>query len=61
MKVHVTEYGQHWNFFFTLAAISILTSFVNIPAKYCGVLGFAVLTGIFHFYFNYKIMKPNYL
>ncbi|CAA7050703.1 unnamed protein product [Microthlaspi erraticum] len=44
-QVHVTEYGQHWNFFFTLAAISILTSFVNIPAKYCGILGFAVLAG----------------
>jgi phosphatidylinositol glycan class W len=45
MQVHVTEYGVHWNFFFTLAAISILTSFVNIPAKYCGLLGFAVLAG----------------
>ncbi|KAG7620892.1 Phosphatidylinositol anchor biosynthesis protein PIGW/GWT1 [Arabidopsis suecica] len=44
-QVHVTEYGVHWNFFFTLAAISILTSFVNIPAKYCGILGFAVLAG----------------
>jgi phosphatidylinositol glycan class W len=44
-QVHVTEYGVHWNFFFTLAAISILTSFVNIPAKYCGLLGFAVLAG----------------
>ncbi|KAF2612491.1 hypothetical protein F2Q70_00008859 [Brassica cretica] len=44
-QVHVTEYGQHWNFFFTLAAISILTSFVNIPAKYCGILGFTVLAG----------------
>ncbi|EFH44290.1 hypothetical protein ARALYDRAFT_354960 [Arabidopsis lyrata subsp. lyrata] len=44
-QVHVTEYGVHWNFFFTLAAISILTSFVNIPAKYCGILGFSVLAG----------------
>jgi len=65
MQVHVTEYGVHWNFFFTLAAISILTSFVNIPAKYCGLLGFAVLAGIFQFHFlfflNYKIVKPNYL
>lgn len=65
MKVHVAEYGQHWNFFFTLAAISILTSFVNIPAKYCGILGFALLAGIFQFfylifsiYFSYKMMKP---
>ncbi|KAL1200657.1 hypothetical protein V5N11_019842 [Cardamine amara subsp. amara] len=44
-QVHVTEYGVHWNFFFTLAGISILTSFVNIPAKYCGILGFTVLAG----------------
>ncbi|CAN8318549.1 unnamed protein product [Cochlearia groenlandica] len=44
-QVHVTEYGVHWNFFFTLASISILTSFVNIPAKYCGILSFFVLAG----------------
>ncbi|XP_010538506.1 PREDICTED: uncharacterized protein At4g17910-like isoform X2 [Tarenaya hassleriana] len=44
-QVHVTEYGVHWNFFFTLAAISVLTSFCHIPAKHSGIIGFAVLIG----------------
>ncbi|XP_027347432.1 uncharacterized protein At4g17910 [Abrus precatorius] len=44
-QVHVGEYGVHWNFFFTLAAVSILTSFVNIPPQYCGVFGSLVLAG----------------
>ncbi|XP_061343865.1 uncharacterized protein At4g17910 [Gastrolobium bilobum] len=42
-QVHVGEYGVHWNFFFTLAAVSILTSFINIPPQYFGVLGSLVL------------------
>lgn len=40
------EYGVHWNFFFTLAAISILTSTINVPAQYSGILGSLVLVGI---------------
>ncbi|XP_074339008.1 uncharacterized protein At4g17910-like isoform X2 [Apium graveolens] len=44
-QVHVGEYGQHWNFFFTLAAISILTAIVNVPAMYCGILGSLILIG----------------
>ncbi|KAK7360838.1 hypothetical protein VNO77_02853 [Canavalia gladiata] len=44
-QVHVGEYGVHWNFFFTLAAVSILTSFVNIPPQYSGVFGSLVLVG----------------
>uniref|UniRef100_A0A0E0GMZ1 Uncharacterized protein n=1 Tax=Oryza nivara TaxID=4536 RepID=A0A0E0GMZ1_ORYNI len=43
--VHVGEYGVHWNFFFTLAAISILTSVIRIHPKYCGLAGLLVLTG----------------
>ncbi|AES62514.2 GPI-anchored wall transfer protein [Medicago truncatula] len=43
--VHLAEYGVHWNFFFTLAAISILTSFINIPPQYSGVFGSLVLVG----------------
>ncbi|KAL1804581.1 hypothetical protein ACET3Z_027649 [Daucus carota] len=42
-QVHVGEYGVHWNFFFTLAAVSILTSVVNIPPNYCGILGSSIL------------------
>nr|AAL82520.1 unknown protein [Oryza sativa Japonica Group] len=44
-QVHVGEYGVHWNFFFTLAAISILTSVIRIHPKYCGLAGLLVLTG----------------
>ncbi|KAG5060082.1 hypothetical protein JHK85_001139 [Glycine max] len=42
-QVHVGEYGVHWNFFFTLAAVSILTSFINISPQYSGVIGSLVL------------------
>ncbi|KAF9625445.1 hypothetical protein IFM89_022842 [Coptis chinensis] len=45
-QVHVGEYGVHWNFFFTLAAVSILTSLISISPKCCGVLGLLVLIGI---------------
>ncbi|XAR70642.1 hypothetical protein NMG60_11027559 [Bertholletia excelsa] len=44
-QVHVGEYGQHWNFFFTLAAVSILTSIINVSPKYSGILGFLILVG----------------
>nr|CAB3500667.1 unnamed protein product [Digitaria exilis] len=43
--VHVGEYGVHWNFFFTLAAVSILTSIVRIHPKHCGVVGLLILAG----------------
>ncbi|KAG8063221.1 hypothetical protein GUJ93_ZPchr0003g18266 [Zizania palustris] len=44
-QVHVGEYGVHWNFFFTLSAISILTSIIRIHPKYCGLVGLVVLAG----------------
>lgn len=44
-QVHVGEYGVHWNFFFTLAAISLLTSAINIHPQYCGILGLFILIG----------------
>ncbi|CAI9096437.1 OLC1v1032588C1 [Oldenlandia corymbosa var. corymbosa] len=44
-QVHVGEYGVHWNFFFTLAGVAILTSIINVPSRYCGLLGFSVLAG----------------
>ncbi|CAM8877052.1 unnamed protein product [Rhodiola kirilowii] len=49
-QVHVGEYGVHWNFFFTLAAVAILTSFVKIPPKYCGILGSVILFGYWGMY-----------
>lgn len=44
-QVHTGEYGVHWNFFFTLAAVSILTSIINIPPQYSGIFGVAILIG----------------
>lgn len=43
-QVHVGEYGVHWNFFFTLAAVAIVTSIINIHPQYCGFFGCAILT-----------------
>ncbi|KAI7729035.1 hypothetical protein M8C21_010114 [Ambrosia artemisiifolia] len=44
-QVHVGEYGVHWNFFFTLAGVAVLTSIINISPKYCGLVGSLVLIG----------------
>ncbi|KDP42278.1 hypothetical protein JCGZ_01602 [Jatropha curcas] len=44
-QLHTGEYGVHWNFFFTLAAVSILTSVINVPPQYSGILGLAILIG----------------
>ncbi|EYU40819.1 hypothetical protein MIMGU_mgv1a0224402mg, partial [Erythranthe guttata] len=43
--VHVGEYGVHWNFFFTLAAVAILTFIINVHPNYCGILGSLILIG----------------
>ncbi|MCO5590915.1 hypothetical protein L7F22_044891 [Adiantum nelumboides] len=42
-QVHVGEYGVHWNFFFTLAAVSLLTNIINIPVHQSGVFGLSIL------------------
>ncbi|XP_071698347.1 uncharacterized protein At4g17910 [Rutidosis leptorrhynchoides] len=44
-QVHVGEYGVHWNFFFTLAGVAVLTSIINVSPKYCGLVGFLILIG----------------
>lgn len=53
-QVHVGEYGVHWNFFFTLAAVAILTFLVNVHPNYCGILGSFVLIGmLYNFLFSF--------
>lgn len=45
---HVTEYGMHWNFFMTLAGITLLTAALNVPLKYSGIVG-ALILCVYHF------------
>lgn len=40
---HVSEYGEHWNFFLTLAAVALLTSMIRIPSRAKLPLGAALL------------------
>lgn len=46
---HVGEYGVHWNFFFSLASVSLLSSSLNTlspsSSSFKGVLGILILTG----------------
>ncbi|CAL1409902.1 unnamed protein product [Linum trigynum] len=39
------EYGVHWNFFFTLAALAMLASFIRIPTNYSAISGLLILIG----------------
>nr|XP_024397388.1 uncharacterized protein At4g17910-like isoform X2 [Physcomitrium patens] len=47
---HVGEYGVHWNFFFTLAGVSLLTSLISIKSSWCGPLGITILAGYWGLY-----------
>eukprot|EP00899_Mesostigma_viride_P025936 jgi/Mesvir1/6527/Mv16791-RA.1 len=40
-----TEYGTHWNFFFTLASVVLLNGLLPLPVTWAPVVGTAVLTG----------------
>jgi len=45
---HVTEYGMHWNFFMTLAGITLLVAALNIPLEYSGLCGIVILV-VYHY------------
>mmetsp|Transcript_27864 Transcript_27864/g.53010 ORF Transcript_27864/g.53010 Transcript_27864/m.53010 type:complete len:405 (-) Transcript_27864:147-1361(-) len=42
-QVHVGEYGVHWNFFFSLAVVAMLSSAVRVPARWRWAVGAGVL------------------
>jgi hypothetical protein len=43
-QAHLGEYGLHWNFFYTIAAVTVLTLAVPVPARWLGPLGVALTT-----------------
>jgi len=46
MQVHASEYGIHWNFFFTLAAVSLLAVIIHPSFTQAACLGPLILVGI---------------
>ncbi len=47
IQEHVSEYGVHWNFFFTLACISLLAGLCNVPESYSAIVGAILIVGMF--------------
>jgi hypothetical protein len=43
-QVHLGEYGLHWNFFYTIAAVTLLTLAVPVPPQWLGPLGLGLST-----------------
>jgi hypothetical protein len=43
-QVHLGEYGLNWNFFYTIAAVTLLTLAVPVPPHWLGPLGLGLST-----------------
>jgi hypothetical protein len=44
-QAHLGEYGLHWNFFYTIAAVALLTLALPVPPRWLGPLGLALSAG----------------
>jgi phosphatidylinositol glycan class W len=53
---HVGEYGVHWNFFFTLAAVELMTSVVPWPLGRAGLAGACIIIGRSETVFDIEIV-----
>eukprot|EP00698_Gefionella_okellyi_P001366 TRINITY_DN1130_c0_g1_i5.p1 TRINITY_DN1130_c0_g1~~TRINITY_DN1130_c0_g1_i5.p1 ORF type:complete len:431 (-),score=67.30 TRINITY_DN1130_c0_g1_i5:1871-3163(-) len=42
---HVSEYGVHWNFFFTLAAVMVLATVIGPQRRYAAVCAIVLIVG----------------
>lgn len=45
---HVSEYGMHWNFFMTLAGITLLVTAISVPLSYSSLLASFILI-VYHY------------
>mgnify|MGYP001807706513 CR=1 FL=1 len=55
-QAHLGEYGLHWNFFYTIAGVTLLTLAVPVPSHLLGPLGLAV-TGCHQLLLSWNLRK----
>jgi hypothetical protein len=55
-QAHLGEYGLHWNFFYTIAGVTLLTLAVPVPSHWLGPLGLAV-TGCHQLLLSWNMRK----
>jgi len=41
---HISEYGVHWNFFFTLSAVAVFVSVLDLSGSSCAWVSFSLIT-----------------
>jgi phosphatidylinositol glycan class W len=56
---HVSEYGVHWNFLFSIAAVKVLACPFDLIIRKSALRSF-MLALILSFYYQYFLSKKNY-